>query len=209
MPRVAGPATSKQATPATRGSQKPSAPAAPAFGDWRTKYDLTMNNRIDLDFVDTPALDCIDFLRDASGLNMLVSPEAAEAAAETSITLKVTDMKMGSALKWVLRMTKLHQTVKDHAIYIMDRPDPQHELRVYDVRDLLYSMRDPTDVQFSGTGGGASGMGGGGGDEDDYNITQRAADLMKLIVTIIAPTSWGYAYISGAGEDDVDLGDFF
>jgi len=207
----AGPASPKQAALANGGAQKPAAPAAPAFGEWQTKYNLTMNSRINLDFAETPALDCIDFLRDASGLNMVVSPEAAEAAAEAAITFRVTDMKMGSALKWILRMANLHQTVKDETIYITDRPDPQHVLRVYDVRDLLYSKGDPSgDVQFSGTGGGGGGFGGGGGgDEDESTITTRAADLMKLIVTIIAPTSWGYAYISGAGEEDVDLGDFF
>ena len=178
---------------------------------WRAKYAETLRRKVDLDFADTPASDALEFLRDWSGLNILLSPEATEVAREHNITLRVNSMEFKMALQWILKLSRLHMTVKDHALYITDRPCPEYDLRGYDVRDLLVSIRDQ-EVRTAGgggSGGGLSGL-GGEGDEDEYDMPQRASDLMRLIVTIIEPTSWGYAFISGGGEDqDFSLGDFF
>ena len=184
---------------------------APADSDsWRAKYEAAMKQKINLDFTDSAVLDCFDFLRDISGLNIILSPDAAEAAAEKQITLRVNNMDVQTALKWVLRLSKLHSTVKHHAIYITDRPDPQHQMRTHNVRDLLFSTRDAGSIEFNApsSSGGLSGIGGGDEDEE-YNMPQRAGDLMVLIMTLVQPTSWGFAFVSGAGEDEVDFGDFF
>lgn len=177
---------------------------------WKDKYEAAMRQKINLDFSQSPVLDCFDFLRDISGLNIILTPEAAEAASEKQITLKVSNMDIQTALKWVLRLSRLHSTVKHQAIYITDRPDPQHQMRTYDVRDLLFAARDPESVEFTApsSSGGLSGM-GGGSEEDEYNLPQRAGDLMRLIMTLVQPTSWGFAFVSGAGEDEIDFGDFF
>ncbi len=181
---------------------------------WRVRYEQAMRRKVDLDFADTPASDVFEFLREWSGLNILVAPGAADIAREKLITLKVNAMEFKTALQWVLRLSRLHMTLKDQAIYITDQPDQERELRAYDVRDLMMSIRDQqvSSVTIGGSGGGGlSGLGrGGGGNEEDYDMPQRAADLLRLIVTIVEPTSWGYAFISGAGEDsDIDIGNFF
>ena len=195
------------------------AAAAQPNGARRVRFHSAMSRKISLDFDQTPVLDAIDFLRDMSGINIIVSPEATEAAAEAAITLKVADMDIKTALAWVLRLGRLHSSIRAGAIYVTDRPDPTLELRTYDVRDLMFSLRDNESQEFamSGAGGGGAGGGAGGGlsglgggdDEEEYDMPQRAADLIKLIINICEPTSWGYAFVVGAGEDTIEFGDFF
>jgi len=185
-------------------------------GSWRQQYAAAMSRKVDLDFSNTPAMDAIDFLRDVSGVNILVSPEAREVATETQISLKVNRMDLKTALEWVLKLARLHATIKGQAIYITDKPDQTYQLRRYNVRDLLTSIRDkePTEMNISaGGGGGGGGLGSLGGDTDEdeeYDKVDRATDLMKLVLTMVEPTSWGYAVLLGAGADEeVDFGDFF
>jgi len=200
----------------TQPKQEPAAAAQPDAAK-RVRFQSTMSRKISLDFDKTPVLDAIDFLRDMSGVNIIVSPEAAEAAAEATISLKVADMDIKTALEWVLRLGRLHSSIRAGAIYVTDRPDPTLELRTYDVRDLMFSLRDYASQEFTmsgagaggGAGGGLSGLGGGGDDEEEYDMPQRAGDLIKLIINICEPTSWGYAFVVGAGEEAVEFGDFF
>ncbi len=191
-----------QAAPASVQGEEP----------WSVRYARAMQRKIDLDFAETPASDVLDFLREWSGINIIMSPEAAKVARKKPITLKVHDMPFKTALEWVMRLSRLYMTVKHEAIYITDRPDPEYQLRTYDVRDLLVSIRDQKIESVnlsSGGSGGLSGLGQSSNDEEEYTLTDRAKDLMQLIVTIVEPTSWGYAFLAGAGDEDVSISDFF
>ena len=143
-----------------------------------------LQKTISLDFVDTPVKDVIAFLHDVSGINMMPDPAAFEAEGPT-ITLKVENMKLETALDVILRrFAKLDYVIRDDGLFISNEEGlSEYELRTYDVRDLLINIGDPGEVEFNApsSSGGLSGIGGGGDDEAELNITDRATDLLTLI----------------------------
>ena len=154
-----------------------------------------LKERVSLDFADTPLTDAIAFLHDVSDVNMMLDPDAIEEDSP-KITLKVEDMPLENALDVILRrFAKLDYAVRDEGIFISNEEAlSEHELRTYDVHDLLAA---------AGAAGERTqgGMGGGGMDEGGTDTTARARDLLELISTMVKPESWQYAFVSGGGED--------
>ena len=88
------PAQEIERVPARPGADDPDARAA-----W-AKLDTTM---LTVDFQDTPLLACVQFVKQVSGINVVIDPRVAEARAldETRITLEVTDVSLRTVLfKW-------------------------------------------------------------------------------------------------------------
>ena len=124
--------------------------------------------------------DCIDFLGEASGANIVVdwrALDAAKVSKDTPITLRLnSEITLRRALRLVLRnaggVGTLTFYVEDGIIQITSEEEADKEMttRVYPIQDLLFQAPDYTNVpnlditqNNSQQGGGGAGGGGGGG----------------------------------------------
>jgi hypothetical protein len=157
-----------------------------------------------------PLGDVIDFLRDASGANIHVNWRAIEEVGvgkDTPVSIRLR----GATLKKILQLALtdaaggadlLDFFPADDVIEITTREISDSELvtRVYPVEDLLVEVPDfdnapDFNLQQSASAGGGGGQslisGSGGGEEDSGTTrTERAEQLIDLIVDTIQPDIW-------------------
>lgn len=86
----------------------------------------------------------------SAGLNIVIDRSAIAKGVEagtvrTTVTLKVDNMKLRSALNWICRLAGLAWTLQDEAIFI-STPDrikrSDKKMRIYDIRDLTMQVQD-------------------------------------------------------------------
>ncbi|MDA1138897.1 MAG: hypothetical protein O3B01_09970 [Planctomycetota bacterium] len=112
--------------------------------EWKEQIRRQMDKRISFDFVDTPLPDVVAFLSNLTNTNMVLDPAFGDD--RIPVTLKVTDMKIYSAIDWILRIVNLSYAIADEAIFI-STPERLQELpsqrnmqivyRAYDLREEL------------------------------------------------------------------------
>ena len=136
------------------------------YWGWQTRIYEKLQEVISIDFTDTPLIDIIDFIRDAADVNIVVDRPGCEDRIFTPITIKLTEVKIESCLRWVLSLADLGYTYRDEAIFISAKeliPEAERvHVAVYDVRDLTAPVADfigPT-MGFGGEGRGDSDSGG-------------------------------------------------
>ncbi len=102
--------------------------------------------RLSVDFSGIPLEEALNFLRDFSGLNIVVDAEVHAKLTEDQlkVTLKVKDLLLKSILKLMLSPKDLSATVRDGVLLILPRSklDQAVTLQMYDVRDLLVKIQD-------------------------------------------------------------------
>jgi len=81
--------------------------------------------RVTVDFENVKLPEAIDYLRDVTGLNLVILPKAMEKDGETSIRLKVKDLSVKSVLKLLLGSRGLTTAFRDGALVIVPREDLQ------------------------------------------------------------------------------------
>ena len=126
--------------------------AAPALAQESTEIDprkaealSKLNNmRVTVDFKDNSLDEALGFLRDFSGLNLVVDAEVAQKNPDLKVTLRVKDLLLKSCLKLLLSGPNLTATYKDGVILIVtkDKVDKAVTLQIYDVNDLLVKIQD-------------------------------------------------------------------
>lgn len=102
--------------------------------------------RITVNFDRTPWLECLDFLRDVTGLNLVVSRAAAEQLEDRTVTLRLRDVRLRNCLELILQQLDpdLRYGVK-HGVLTLGLVDEWRQsmiLELYFVEDLL---RPPPD----------------------------------------------------------------
>ncbi|MCI0340303.1 MAG: hypothetical protein L0216_04005 [Planctomycetales bacterium] len=148
------------------------------------------------DFTDAPLKAVVQFFRDVSGVNIIISPKVFAETPEEQlrVNLTVQDVSMRDALNLILGMNKLAHRVKDGVLVITTQAEAQESpmLRVFDIRDLLAVPKDfpGTTIRLEATDSGAAGAipGLGGGGDEKPAIT--ADDLVNLIKGTIAQETW-------------------
>ena len=102
--------------------------------------------RVTIDFKETSLEDALSFLRDFTGLNIVVDAEVLTKHTEEQlkVTLRVKDLLLKSTLKLMLSSRELTALYKEGVILIVpkDRIDRAVSLQIYDVRDLLVKIQD-------------------------------------------------------------------
>ena len=100
------------------------------------------NMRLTLDFKDTPLEEALNYIRDFSGLNIVV--DTGVASDPLKITLRVKDLTLKSCLKLMLVSRELTATYKEGVIAIVPKgkTDKNVYLQIYDVHDLLVKIQD-------------------------------------------------------------------
>ncbi len=192
--------------------------------EWENRIKDAMGKKISFDFVETPLQDVISFISSLVDVTIILDTEAIRDEAP-SVTLKVTDMRLESALNWVLKLVGLKYTLKNEAIFISkpDRIFDKPVLRMYDVTDLTIDIKNfqgrqqalASDGGYSSTGSSGSGGGSGGGgssgssigedffgDEDENEEEDRLTGetLVEFIKRTIAPGTWADDELAGGDE---------
>jgi hypothetical protein len=122
------------------GSQGPM-PVALDFPKVAT-LDERLDQRIDVDFADTPLRDVIEFLHQQTGIAFYTKAQRLEDAgvnADSPLTLNLKQVRVSTLLDLMLEEIGLVYTEKDDLIVITTEEDSRAtmEVRVYDCRDLL------------------------------------------------------------------------
>ena len=183
-----------------RALRKPREIGAGKEEPWMAAMKDRLEQRLTFDFQDMPFEDVVGYLRQVTGVNIIVAPTVIAAAGGRTVTLKVTDMRFGEALKWILELTSLKMALQDQAIFVSNEAiTGSVALRMYDVTDLIQQARDMPGREMaysSGTGGGA---GGGGGidlfaKEDASKVkSPDPEELVEFIKKNVAPDNWDEA----------------
>ncbi|HZE98343.1 MAG TPA: STN domain-containing protein [Planctomycetota bacterium] len=100
--------------------------------------------KVTVDFENVKLPEAVDYLRDVTGLNLVILPKAMEKDGETPIQLKVKDLSVRSVLKLLLSSRGLTATYRDGAIVIVPKEELQSSLvlRIFDVRALQVKIQD-------------------------------------------------------------------
>lgn len=143
-----------------------------------------LNTIISFEFLDIPLRDVVVFLREKTNINMIIDAEARDA----SITLKLKDIPLRTALRYIL--PKGYEYVIEGDIIHIYRQ--KMELRIYDVRDILINLDDKEPLKFDITAAAASSQLSMAKKEETEikNAYERVLDLIEMIVTTIEPSSW-------------------
>jgi len=146
----------------------------------RKVLDILEKKIVSFTFNEKPIKETLDFLQTLGGINIVLDRAKMEDP-KTTVTLKLTDVKLGTAVKLLTEQISLKYAVRDGIVFISDwegvREYPM--TAVYDVRDLLKPRKA---VALA-----------------DKDQSPRAAldDLIKIIKSMVEPGSWdegsGYA----------------
>jgi len=102
--------------------------------------------RVSVDFTNNTLEEAVAFLRDFTGLNILVDAEVYKNQSEDQlkITLKVKDLYLKSVLKLMLGARELTAMYKEGVVLVVPKGkiDKAVSLQLYDVRDLLLKIQD-------------------------------------------------------------------
>ena len=102
--------------------------------------------RVSVDFTNQTLEEAVGFLRDFTGLNILVDAEVYKAQSEDQlkITLKVKELALKSVLKLMLNSRDLTAMYKEGVVLVVPKGkiDKAVSLQLYDVRDLLVKLQD-------------------------------------------------------------------
>ena len=142
----------RQANPPAR--EKPSTSSADSavdlprldHQDWRALIRKRLQRKVSFEFVETPLSEALQFLQALMQVNIILDPKAFETGGDPTmpITLRVTDMKVGTALGWILRLADLEYAIMDEAIFVSAPYNLARNvlLKVYDVSDLAMRIPD-------------------------------------------------------------------
>jgi hypothetical protein len=102
--------------------------------------------RVSVDFTNNTLEEAVSFLRDFTGLNIVVDAEVYKNQSEDQlkVTLKVKDLLFKSVLKLMLSARELSAMYKEGVVLIVPKGkiDKAVTLQLYDVRDLLLKIQD-------------------------------------------------------------------
>jgi len=118
------------------------APARPQDEESKSLRAKLRTIRLDVDFSKVSVKDFVDYLREAAGINIVLSPKAAEV--QTALTIKAKDVTIQSLLRLLLKPVQLGYKVEDGVLLIVRESDLKSEVRleIIDVRDLLMPIQD-------------------------------------------------------------------
>jgi type II secretory pathway component GspD/PulD (secretin) len=151
--------------------------------------------RVSVDFKDQTLDEALSFLRDFSGLNLVVDAEVAQKNPDLKITLRVKDLLLKSCLKLMLSGPNLTATYKDGVILVVpkDRVDKVVVLQIYDVNDLLVKIQDfvgPRVELVSPQAGGAGPLTGATFTLDEPKSTITEEFITEMIKSNTGDKTW-------------------
>lgn len=113
---------------------------------WKIELEKALRERrVSFDFVDTPLGDVLAFLNSIADVNMVLDSTALAKPRDVDmpVTLKVQDMRLGSALTWILRLCDLTYVITGQAVFITDPHTAEGKpfTKIYDVTQVTESKK--------------------------------------------------------------------
>lgn len=129
-----------------------------------------LDRTVSFDFQETPLIDGIDFLREYTGINIIVDKSGLDQqmiSPETPLTLSMHEVRLADALALLLRPFKLRAVIHHQVLLITSRDEAMEmlQVRVFPVDDLVLSG-------------------------DKSNDALQVEHLISLIQQTIHPESW-------------------
>ncbi|MCE9582304.1 MAG: hypothetical protein K8T20_07410 [Planctomycetes bacterium] len=152
--------------------------------------------KVSLNFTDAKLAEVVDFFREITNVNIVMSKGVKDGGDDHTVTLKVDDLKAIDALSLVATMVELSYKVEDGVLMIVTKDEVKKDtyLELYDVRDLIFHLRDFKAPEISLSTAGASGDGALGitttSEEDTSGSLDDPAVLVDLIKNHTCGTSW-------------------
>jgi hypothetical protein len=156
---------------------------------WKQEIYQSLQRRVSFEFVDTPLSEAVRFLQTVSGANIILDPQALEGN-DPAITLKIENMNLDNALKWITQLAGLTYGLQDGVIFIStpDRLKGDIIMKIYDVSDLTLAITDFPGPDFALSVGGVEDVGGEGFilmQPDAEEGTMSAEDIVEMIRNMI------------------------
>ena len=164
-------------------------------GPAEKRINEQLNAPTQMEFIDTPLSDVIEYLKDLHGIEIQLDKKKLEelgVASDTPITRSLKGVTFRSALRLILHELDLTYLVDNEVLLIttQEAADQKLKTKVYPVADLVLPIRQlsmpggmgPSMLNTGGGGGGGGGMGGlggggmgglGGGMGGGFNIPPR------------------------------------
>ncbi len=107
--------------------------------------------RITIDMQNAPLTAVVDYIREISGLNIVIDTKAIPSPAEEMISIKVSDIVLEGALRLMLTPKQKAHMVQGGVVIVtsQDVLKKQVKLELYDVQDLTYGIQDFPGVDIS------------------------------------------------------------
>jgi len=166
-------------------------------------YGQLEETLISFTFNDQPLQEAIDFLATLGGVNIVLDRSKAEEG--QTVTLKLNDVSLLTALKLVTEQVDLKWVIRDGVVFISDEEGAKQEevTVVYDVSDLLAQPPDfkgPA-IELQSLSRSSNNNSGSidsiinTGDDDDDEETEKTRqemleELVELIKQVIEPGTW-------------------
>ncbi|MCS6970983.1 MAG: hypothetical protein NZ552_08260 [Planctomycetes bacterium] len=173
-----------QRQPKEIGSQKVEA--------WRAALNDRLEQRVTFEFQDQSFEDVVAFLRQTTGINIVVSPQVLAQGGGT-VTLKVRDMRLRDALRWILDITGWHMAIQDQAVFINHEPVTGAAiLRLYDVTDLITPVRSfpGIDMAYRQAASGGTGNVIAGAAQQEESEARKPEELVEFIKNNVTRGQW-------------------
>ena len=167
---------------------------------WEARVRESLERKVSFDFVETPLQDVVTFLSSLAGVSVIVDTEAIKGTRH-DVTLRVQDMRLGSALNWICKLVGLKYGLKHEAIFISEpkRLYDETVLRMFDVTDLTMEIKNfkgraqalSSGDGYSANEGGSDGAGSFFDPPEEEEDKGLSGDkLIEFIKQIIAPGKW-------------------
>ncbi|MHC4606035.1 MAG: tetratricopeptide repeat protein, partial [Planctomycetota bacterium] len=145
--------------------------------------------RITIDMQDAPLADVIEYIREISGLNFVIDSQNVDR--DDPITIKVSDIILEGALKLILNPRDYGFYVEGGVVIITsgEAIGMRTKLEMYDVQDLIFSLRDFPGVDISLRDERLHGA--FRAEEESEYQPFTGEDLVDLIERVIDPEGWG------------------
>jgi hypothetical protein len=138
-------------------------------GTAEEKITKELSEPTEMEFIETPLQEAVDYLKDRHGIEIQLDSKALEEAGmgnDTPVTRTLKNITLRSALRLLLDTYDLTYVIKDEVLLITTTDVASQELvtKAYPVADLVIPIRSGRGGMMGGMGGGMmGGMGGGMG----------------------------------------------
>jgi len=152
---------------------------------WMKSIRAKLDRKVSFEFVDTPLSEAINFLQTLTHVNMIIDPRATRGGRDVPVNLKVSDMNLGLALEWILKLAELDYQLKDNAVFISQPQNLAGEvvLKVYDIHDFAAKPEDfpGPDLDLNAAGQPGKGV------KDGRPTVQSVAEMIQ---SRVADDTW-------------------
>lgn len=170
----------------------------PYQAEYRAIQEKLRQRRISLDFTDAPLADVLQFMRQVLSINILVDPNIYQdrSPEELKVTMSVKDLRADNALNLLLSFNNLVKTYRNGVMLITtkDRHTEDVFLVVYDVRDMMFTVRDfkGPNISLTSSGGGSTGPGAvfDMGDDESSNALSNPDTILEIVQNNAVASSW-------------------